>query len=118
MTPTSTAFDGPERRHGERNRLIIFWSVIFICIVVSSGALLAAKRSNDNANRSEKAHCVLIKFLVGSNIRNQATLDADPNGSGSDQRRDAVKQTAALITELRATHIHCAPVKGEKKVRK
>lgn len=104
---------GKERRTGERNRLIIFWTLIGICAVVSSGSLIVAYQSKSNAERSERAHCVLVKFLVGSNLRNQASIDHNPNGPNVDQQRSAVEQTAGLIKELRHTGIHCIPIPQE-----
>lgn len=97
--------NGPERRKSERNRLVIFWSVIAICAVVSTGALIVAAKAVNTSHHAEKAHCVLVKFLVGSNLRNQASINEHPPGTA--QQRDAVVQTTDLIMELRATGIHC-----------
>jgi hypothetical protein len=117
MNPISSR-SNHDRRHGERNRLVVFWTIIAICTVVSTGSLIVAYNGKSNAERSERAHCVLVKFLVGSNLRNAASLHSDPNGPGSDQRRAAVQQTAKLIVELRAAGLHCPPVPGETQAKK
>jgi len=113
MNPISSPPEGKERRKGERNRLIIFWCVIGICAVVATGAAYVAHQADLVAHKSEKAHCVLVKFLVGSNLRNRASINQEP--PGTKQQQQAVKQTAVLIQELRDTGIKCVPIPAEVK---
>jgi hypothetical protein len=134
MNPIGVYY-GPERRKVDRNRLIVFWAILAIATVISTGSLLVANQATKTANRAssaqrkasnaqriaqeaqsiaadraqhaEAAHCVLVKFLAGSNARNRASIEKNPADPGNAQRRDAVKQTAELIRELRLTGINC-----------
>jgi hypothetical protein len=54
---------GPERRKHSKIWLTIFWSVIFIAVVISSGSLIVANRATDVAHRSEKGFCIAISLI-------------------------------------------------------
>lgn len=108
MNPTNPPHEGTERRKGERNRTIIFWSLIFICIVVSTGAVLVARHADKVSKKSEAAHCVLVAALRISQVRSQGLILKYPTDPVNSERTESIKEAQALIDKLKATGIHCS----------
>lgn len=106
--PTESPHNGPERRSGERNRTIIFWALIFICIVVSTGAAFVAHHADKVSEKSEAAHCVLVAALRISQVRSQGLILKYPTDTVNSERQESIKEAQALIDKLKATGIHCS----------
>lgn len=105
---------GPERRQAHRKWVVIFWAVIFIAVVISSGALIVADRATKTANRSEAGFCIAIELIEGGAV-SDARIANSPGVSADVKkiRTQQYKGSLFFALKLRHLHFHCRPPSPE-----
>lgn len=107
MNPIRQAWDPERRGHYRKQILVTFWVVIFVNVVVSTGALIVARDGQGISRRGQKAICVEIKFLEGN-----ATLAEKIGRKTKDpelrkERFEGAKGARHLAQDLRNLGIEC-----------
>jgi hypothetical protein len=100
----------PIRNHVTHKQwLILFWAVVAIAVVVSTGALRAAHSAGQTAQRSEKGFCIAIQ-LIESGALADATVALN-NKTQADIAKVRLGQARGSIhfaSQLRSI-VHCPP---------
>jgi hypothetical protein len=101
---------GVERRQEHRRLLAIFWSIIFIGVVISTSSLVVAYRATNVAHRSEKGFCIAIKLiesgaLADAKVAHSRTTPPDVRKIRTQQYKGSI----FFALQLRNQRFECPP---------
>lgn len=87
--------------------LTAFWAIIFISIVISSGALKIAYHAVATSDRAEHGFCIAIKLIEGGAVAD-AAIAANPKTTLETKaiREGTARGGLSYASELRSV-VHC-----------
>lgn len=89
--------------------LILFWTVVMLAVVISTGSLVIARQANTNSDQTEKAICVQIRYLEGVAHTTKALADRTGDPNDRQIRLRGAEGAQKLADDLRGLGITCPP---------
>lgn len=92
----------------DKERLVVFWAIIIIALVVSVGALGAARRANDTATKSEHGFCIAIRTIETGAVADREVAENTTTEPGIKATRERQwRASIQFAAELRRQGYNC-----------